>query len=184
MATTEIRLLWRLGVAAALTLMVAAGLALAAADGGSAAAAKKKPHCFKPGAEVTFEYCFVVPAGYHFADELMAAVAFDGKKLEKLPVTVKPLEYTWEREALRPAATKEGGEQTTVPAKVTAKLDADCPLGALKIPVVIDVFYCNVEEGWCTSSHYDTALKVTVSTCEDAQAKGSLKVTVVAKPEA
>jgi|GEM_PF-3489442 len=145
--------------------------------------AKKKVTCFKPGADVTFEFFFVVPPGFHLGEEPLAAVSFDKKKVEQLPVTIKPLEYSWTREDLAPEETKKGHAQTTVAAKVPVKLGAKCALGELAIPASVDVFYCNIEEGWCTSSHYDTALKVEVSDDKKALSKGSLKVTVVVTPE-
>ncbi|OGK12203.1 MAG: hypothetical protein A2Y63_05365 [Candidatus Riflebacteria bacterium RBG_13_59_9] len=172
-------------VAVALFLLAALGVVLSSVATGAegAAKSKKKTPVFKPGAEVTLKYFFVVPSGFHFNEEMPAAVTFDKKEVEKLPVTIKPLEYIWTCEDLSPETTEKGGEQTTVPAQVKVSLDADCPLGDLKIPVVVDVFFCNVDEGWCTSSHYDTTLKIGVSDSDKALKKGSLKVTVMAKLE-
>jgi hypothetical protein len=145
--------------------------------------AKKEKVLFKPGADVTFEFFFVVPPGFHLGEEPLAAVSFDKKKIEKLPITVKPLEYSWTREDLAPEVTKKGHDQTTMAAKVPVKIGSKCATGELAIPASVDVFYCNIEEGWCTSSHYDTKLKVNVSDDKKALSKGTLKVTVVVTPE-
>jgi len=177
-------LVWRILIAAlllALTITIVA-MAFASTDKGTKPAEKEKV-LFKPGADVTFEFFFVVPPGFHLGEEPMAAVSFDKRKIEKLPLTIKPLEYCWTREDLAAEEAESGHDQTTVAAKVPVKLDAKCALGKLVIPASVDVFYCNVEEGWCTSSHYDTMLKVNVSDDKKALTKGSLKVTVVVTPE-
>lgn len=166
-----------------LVLMIMIVTMAFASTGKSTKPAKKEKVLFKPGADVTFEFFFVVPPGFHLGEEPLAAVSFDKKKIEKLPVTIKPLEYSWTREDLAPKETKKGHDQTTVAAKVTVKLDSECEPGTLAIPALVDVFYCNAEEGWCTSSHYDTTLKVNVSDDKKALSKGSLKVTVVVTPD-
>jgi len=98
-------------------------------------------------------------------------------------LTIKPLEYCWTREDLAAEEAESGHDQTMVAAKVSVKLDTKCATGELAIPASVDVFYCNEEEGWCTSSHYDTTLNISVSDDKKALAKGSLKVTVVVTPE-
>ena len=174
----------RILAAALLLLLAITALAMAfASANGDTEPAKKEKVLFKPGADVTFEFFFVVPPGFHLGDEPLAAVSFDKKKIEKLPLTIKPLEYSWTREELKAKAGESGHDQTTVAAKVPVKLDSKCATGKLAIPAMVDVFYCNVVEGWCTSSHYDTALAVTVSDDKKALQKGSLKVTVVVTPE-
>ena len=163
-------------------IIIVAAVVFASTDKGTKPAKKEKV-LFKPGAEVIFEFFFTVPPGFHLSEEPLAAVSFDKKKIDKLPVTIKPLEYSWTRDNLAPEVTKKGYDQTTVAAKVPVKLDSECETGTLAIPASVDVFYCNDEEGWCTSSHYETALKVYISEDKKAITKGSLKVTVVVTPD-
>jgi hypothetical protein len=137
---------------------------------------------FQPGAEVTFNIYFVLPAGHHFGEDPAAAVVFVEEALKDLPVSIKPLTYTWPGEKLAPATAKNGMLQSTKAVEVKVKLADDCPLGELKIPAAVDVFFCNDEEGWCTSSHYDAVLTVVVSDGEECVSKGNLKVCVVANP--
>lgn len=172
-----------LKAALVLVLCVAAILAAVALANEGTKLAKKEMTLFKPGADVTFEFFFVVPPGFHLGEEPLAAVSFDKKKIKKLPLTIKPLEYSWTREELAAEAAESGHDQTTMAAKVLVKLDSKCATGKLAIPASVDVFYCNVEEGWCTSSHYDTTLKINVSDDKKALKKGALKVTVVVTPE-
>ncbi len=144
---------------------------------------KKGKVCFKPGAEVTFEFFFVAPPGFHLGEDPLAAVSFDKKKVAKLPVTIKPLEYSWTRKELVAEEAKSGHDQTTVAARIKMKLGSDCTLGELAIPVSVDVYYCSTDEGWCTYCHYDAVLKLNVSDDEEALGEGALKVAVVVTPE-
>lgn len=152
------------------------------ADESSPRKSKAPSVVFQPGAEVTFNFYFVLPAGHHFGEDPAAAVVFDEEALKGLPVSIKPLTYTWPGEKLAPAMAKNGMLQSTKTAEIKVKLAAGCPLGELKIPAAVDVFYCNDEEGWCTNSHYDAVLTVMVSDSEKSVPKGSLKVCVVANP--
>lgn len=164
-------------------LVLTASVPDAAKDGPKPAEKAKAPSVvFQPGAEVTFNFYFVVPAGHHLSEEPLAVVAFDGEALAGLPVNVEPLSYYWTDAQLLPERAKNGMQQTTKAAQVKVKLAADCPPGELKIPTAVDVFFCNDEEGWCTNSHYDAVLTVVVSGGEKSVKHGALKVCVVANP--
>ncbi len=140
---------------------------------------------YKPGATITVQYFFTVPANYHMGDDLLAGATFDKEKLKKLPVTITPLTYQWKRSALGVKATESGGEKTTVAAKVKIKLKSNCPVGELSIPVKLEVLYCNVKEGWCSSSTYeDKPIKITVSKAKTALMKGKKNITINVDPSA
>jgi hypothetical protein len=139
---------------------------------------------FKPGAEVTLQYYFTVPAGFHIGDDPAAGIIFDKEKLKKLPVTVTKFECTWPRTSLGVKTSGTGGEKTTVAAKVKLKLKSNCPVGELSVPVTFEVFYCNVKEGWCTSSQFTSPIKLTISKKSGSVSKGSKKITFNADPNA
>ena len=101
------------------TLVVGAALAAVILTACLASiAATPAAYCFKPGATVTVQYFFTVPADFHLGEDPLAGVTFDKEKLKKLPVTITPLSYEWKRSALGVKATDTGGEKTTVAAKV------------------------------------------------------------------
>lgn len=140
---------------------------------------------FKPGATITVQYFFTVPANFHLGDDPLAGVTFDKEKLKKLPVTITPLTYEWKRSALGVKATETGGEKTTVAAKVKIKIKSNCPLGELTIPVKLELLYCNVSEGWCSSSTYDDKpIKITVSKTKGSQSSGKKNITIKVDPNA
>jgi hypothetical protein len=139
---------------------------------------------FKPGAEVTIQYYFTVPAGFHIADDPAAGAIFDKEKLKKLPVTITQFECTWPRTSLGVKTSSAGGEKTTVAAKLKLKLKSNCPVGELSVPVTVEVFYCNVKEGWSTSSQFTSPIKLTVSNKPGAVSKGSKKITLTGDPNA
>lgn len=163
-------------------LLAAAGLIIAGLL--TFAVAAKAPTRYKPGATITLQYYFTVPAGFHLGDDPSAGVIFDKEALKKLPVTVSKFEYAWPREKLGVKPSSSGGEKTTVAAKVTLKLKSSCPVGELSIPITVEVFYCNVKEGWCTSSQFTSPIKLTVSKKAGSLTKGSKKITINADPDA
>jgi len=180
------RLHLALGLAVLLLALLLSVISSARAEGEglrpSAKKGKAPATAFLPGAEVTFNFYFVLPAGYHFGEDPAAAVVFDEEALEGLPVAIDPMQYLWPDSALAPATAGNGMIQSTKAVQVRVRLAADCPLGELEIPVAVDVFFCNDEEGWCTNSHYEAVLSVTVSDSEDCVEQGSLKVCVMARP--
>ena len=149
------------------------------------AAATPAASCFKPGATVTVQYFFTVPANFHMGEDPLAGVTFDKEKIKKLPVTITPLSYEWKRSALGVKATDTGGEKTTIAAKVKIKLKSNCPVGELTIPLKLEVLYCNVSEGWCSSSTYDDKpIKITVSKAKGSQSSGKKNITINVDPNA
>ena len=168
------------------TLVVGAALAAVILTACLASiAATPAAYCFKPGATVTVQYFFTVPADFHLGEDPLAGVTFDKEKLKKLPVTITPLSYEWKRSALGVKATDTGGEKTTVAAKVKIKLKSNCPVGELTIPLKLEVLYCNVSEGWCSSSTYDDKpIKITVSKATGSQSSGKKNITIKVDPNA
>jgi hypothetical protein len=148
-------------------------------------AATPASSCYKPGATITVQYFFTVPADFHLGDDPLAGATFDKEKLKKLPVTITLLTYEWRRSALGVKATETGGEKTTIAAKVKIKLKSNCPVGELSIPVKLEVLYCNVSEGWCSSSTYeDKPIKITVSKAKGSQSSGKKNITIKVDPNA
>jgi hypothetical protein len=141
--------------------------------------------CYKPGATITVQYFFTVPANFHLGEDPLAGATFDKEKLKKLPVTISPLTYEWKRSALGVKSTESGGEKTTIAAKVKIKLKSNCPVGELSIPLKLEVLYCNVKEGWCTSSTYDDKpIKITVSKAKGSLSSGKKNITITVDPNA
>jgi hypothetical protein len=77
---------------------------------------------FKPGAEVTLQYYFTVPAGFHIGDDPAAGVIFDKEKLKKLPVTVTKFECTWPRASLGVKTSGTGGRSRQSEAQAQVQL--------------------------------------------------------------